>query len=123
MLNGRQFDRNRFDHIGVVTDERQEGESWVDATRVWVTSPRAHPFNVEFVRFEPDSPVTGPLRTEPHVAYRVDDIQAALTGRKVLLEPFPPAPDPNFLVVAFVQVGSAVVEFMQYGDPDEEGWF
>ena len=41
----------------------------------------------------------------------------------VLLEPFHPAPDPNFLTVAFVQVGSVIVELMQYGDPDEEGWF
>ena len=107
----------------MVTTERQETESWVETTRVWVTSPRAHPYNVEFLRFEPDTPVTGPLRTEPHVAYRVDDVHAAIAAHKVLLEPFPPGPDPNFLVVAFVQVGSAVVEFMQYRDPDEEGWF
>ena len=123
MASAPQFDRARFDHIGVVTDQPQEGESWVEATRVWVTSPRAHPYNVEFLRFEPDSPVTGPLRTEPHVAYRVDDIEASLRGHEVLLEPFPPAPDPGFLTVAFVQVGTAVVEFMQYRDPDEQGWF
>jgi hypothetical protein len=118
-----QFDRTRFDHIGVVTDERQPGESWVEATRVWVTSPRAHPFNVEFLRFEDDSPVTGQLRTDPHVAYRVDDIAEAMRGHTVLAEPFQPAPDPAFLTVGFVDVGGCVVEFMQYGNPDEEGWF
>ena len=83
-----QFDRSRFDHIGLITDEAKPGESWVEATRVWVTSPREHPFNVEWLRFEPDTPVTGPLRTEPHVAYRVDDVQAALEGLDVLAEPF-----------------------------------
>ena len=118
-----QFDRARFDHIGVVTEERQEDESWVEATRVWVTSPRAHPYNVEFLRYEPDTPVTGPLRTLPHVAYRVDDVEAAIEGHEVLLEPFTPAPDPNFVTVAFVLVGGVIVEFMQYGNPDEEGWF
>jgi hypothetical protein len=118
-----QFDRSRFDHIGVVTDQRQPGESWVEATRVWVTNPRAHPFNVEFLRFEPDSPVTGLLRTEPHVAYRVDDVHEALHGHVVLAEPFRPAPDPEFLIVAFVEAGGAVIELMQYRDPDEEGWF
>lgn len=119
----RQFARARFDHIGVVTADRQNGESWVEATRVWVTSPRAHPFNVEFLRFEPDSPVTGPLRSEPHVAYRVDSVTEAIEGHVVLAEPFQPAPDPAFLTVAFVQVEGAVVEFMQYGNPAEEGWF
>jgi hypothetical protein len=119
-----QLDRFRFDHIGVVTIEEHPGETWVEATRVWVTSPRAHACNVEFVRFEPDSPVTGPLRTEPHVAYRVDDVGAAIRGQTVLAEPFgPAADDPGFLTVAFVRVEGAVVELMQYRDPDEEGWF
>ena len=40
----------------------------------------------------------------------------------MLAEPFEPGP-PGFLTVAFVDVGGAIVEFMQYGDPDEEGWF
>ena len=60
-----QFARSRFDHVGLVTDDAKPDESWVEATRVWVTSPRAHPYNVEWLRFEPDTPVTGPLRTSP----------------------------------------------------------
>ena len=116
-----QFDRTRFDHIGLVTDEPRNGESWVEATRVWVTSPREHPYNVEWLRFEPDTPVTGALRTEPHVAYRVDDVHAALDGLAVLAAPFDVGN--GFLTVAFAIVEGAVVEFMQYADPDEEGWF
>ena len=116
-----QFDRSRFDHIGLVTDDAKSGEHWVEATRVWVTSPREHPYNVEWLRFEPDTPVTGPLRTEPHVAYRVDDAQAAIEGLEVLAEPFDVGD--GFLTVAFVIVDGAVVEFMQYANPTEEGWF
>ena len=59
-----QFERSRFDHIGLPTESEKDGESWVEATRVWVTNPRAHPFNIEWLRFEPDSPVTGLLRTD-----------------------------------------------------------
>jgi hypothetical protein len=113
--------RASFDHIGLVTEEQKAGESWVEATRVWVTSPRDHPFNIEWLRFEPDSPVTGPLRWEPHVAYRVRDVQAAIEGQDVLAEPFDVGD--GFVTVAFVSVDGAVVEFMQYGNPDEEGWF
>ena len=68
------LDRATFDHIGIVTDERHDGEVWVEPTRVWVTNPRLSSHNVEWLRFEPDTPVTGPLRTEPHVAYRVADV-------------------------------------------------
>jgi hypothetical protein len=117
----QQFERSRFDHIGLVTTERQDGERWVEATRVWVTSPREHPYNVEFVRFAPDSPITGPLRSEPHVAYRVDDVEAAIEGCHVLAAPFEASA--GFVRAAFVEVGGAVVEFMQYENPHEEGWF
>lgn len=117
----RQFDRARFDHIGVVTTEPRPGERFVESTRCWVTSPRDHAFNVEFLRFEPDSPVTGPIRTEPHVAYRVPDVQAAVEGHHVLLPPFDVGN--GFMTVAFVIVGGAVVEFMQYANPGETGWF
>jgi hypothetical protein len=116
-----QFDRSQFDHVGVVTTEKKPGERWVEATRVWVTSPRDHPCNIEFLRFEPDSPVTGPVRTEPHVAYRVANIEQAIQGHHVVLAPFDVGD--GFLTVAFVMVGGALVEFMQYANPDEAGWF
>ena len=115
------FDRASFDHVGLITEEKRAGESWVEATRVWVTSPRAHPFHVEWLRFEPDTPVTGPLRTEPHVAYRVADVNVAVEGHEVLAEPFDVGD--GFATVAFVQIDGAVVEFMQYANPTEEGWF
>ena len=110
--------------MGLVTADKKEGESFVEQTRVWVTNPRASAFNVEWLRFEPDSPVTGPLRDQPHVAYRVDDIARALEGHTVLADPFDPTGrGDDFLRVAFVEVDGAVVEFMQYGNPDEQGWF
>ncbi len=89
-----------------------------------MTSPRANPYNVEWLRFEPDTPVSGPLREEPHVAYRVYDLSDALEGHTVLAEPFDPrGRGAGFLRVAFVLVDGAVVELMEYGDPDEKGWF
>jgi hypothetical protein len=115
------IERACFDHIGVITDEPQAGEVFVEATRVWVTSPRDHPFHIEYLRFEPDSPVAGHLRHDPHVAYRVENVDAALAGHDVLLAPFEVGG--GFCRVAFVLIDGVVVEFMQYANPDEEGWF
>lgn len=113
--------RQSFDHVGIVTDLQQPGETWVPATQVWVTSPRAHSHHVEFLRFHPESPVVGPVRTQPHVAYRVADLDAAIAGAEVLLEPF--VVGNGFARVAFVRVDGAVIEYMQYANPEEEGWF
>ena len=81
---------------------------------------KEHPFHIEWLRFEPDSPVKGLVREQTHVAYRVDDIESASKGLKVLLEPFKVG---AFVKVGFYETGDgAVVEFMQYlGDPDT--WF
>jgi len=105
----------QFDHIGVITTQRHEGEMFIAPTRVWVTQFQEHPYHIEWLRFEPDSPVTGPVRETPHVAYRVDDLKAAAAapGLKVLIEPF----DVGFATVGFFQTADGgVVEFMQYKD-------
>ncbi len=109
-----------FDHIGLVTSEKKAGEDWVESTRVWVTNPRDHPFRVEWLRYEPDSPVTGPVREKAHVAYRVGDIAEAARGLKVLLEPFEVG---GFTRVGFYETpDGVVVELMQYlASPDS--WF
>jgi hypothetical protein len=101
----------QFDHVGVITTDPRPGESFVPATRVWRTDWREHPFRVEWLRFEPDSPVTGPVREQAHVAYRVESIEAAARGLRVLLEPF----DVGERIVGFYQTeDGAVVEFVQY---------
>jgi hypothetical protein len=100
-----------FDHIGIVTDEKKPGEIFIAPTRVWITDFQKHPFRVEWLRYEPDTPVTGPVRQGPHLAYRVKSIAEASRGMKCLLEPF----DVGFAVVAFYQADDgAVIEFMEY---------
>lgn len=103
----------QFDHIGIVTDEKHDDEIYVAATKVWVTDFRVHPFRIEWLRFEPDSPVTGPVRDLPHIAFRVDSIQDAARelNLKVLLEPF----DAGLATVGFYQTNDGgVVELMEY---------
>ena len=101
----------KFNHIGLITDKKKEGESFVEATKVWVTNPHEHPFKVEWLRFEPDSPVTGPVRNQPHISFQIYNLQEASKGLEVLLEPF----DVGFATVGFYQAGDGtVVELMEY---------
>jgi len=109
----------QFDHVGLITDEKKSDESWVEATRVWVTNPKKHPFHIEWLRFDKDTPVTGAVRTQPHVAYRVKNIEEAAEGLKLLLGPFEVG---DVLRVGFYQFDDgAVVELMEYRG-DAEQW-
>ena len=102
-----------FHHVGMPTDEKQSGEVYVPATKVWVTDPAEHRYRVEFLRFEPDSPVTGPVREQPHFAYKVNDLASEMAGKQVLLGPFTPM---EGLQVVFIYEDGAVIEFMQWSN-------
>ncbi len=101
----------QFDHVGMITTEKKPGEVYVAATKVWVTDIAAHPYKIEWLRFESDSPVQSPVRDHPHIAFRVESIAKAAEGLKVLLEPF----DAGIARVGFYQTkDGAIVEFMEY---------
>ena len=100
----------QFDHVGVPTDNQQPGEMYVPATKVWVTDPEKHPHKVEFLRFEPDSPVKGAVRDQPHFAFRVDNLDEAIEGEEVVLGPFVATEN---LRVVFILKDGAVYEFME----------
>jgi len=101
----------KFDHVGIITTDKHDDEIYVPATKVWVTDFRKNPYQIEWLRFEPDTPVTGPVRHLPHVAFRVDSIAEASKGLKVLIEPF----DAGIAVVGFFQTpDGGIVEFMEY---------
>jgi hypothetical protein len=99
-----------FDHIGLTTTEKQPDEMYVEATKVWVTSPVDSSQKVEYLRYEPDSPVTGPLRELPHVAFRVDDLDKEIEGEEVILGPFNATEN---LRVVFIFKHGLVYEFME----------
>lgn len=99
-----------FDHIGLTTTEKQPNEMYVEATKVWVTSPKDSPQMVEYLRYEPDSPVTGPLRELPHIAFRVDDLDREIEDEDVILGPFHAT---DTLRVVFIYKDGVVFEFME----------
>ena len=109
----------KFHHMGLPTDDPQPGEEYVAATKVWVTDPRKHPYKVEFLRFEADTPVTGPVRDLPHIAYQVDQFDAECAAATILLGPFNATPG---LRVVFCEIDGAVVEFMEFKTDADLPW-
>ena len=63
------------------------------------------------MRFEPDSPLPELVKTVPHVAFKVDDLEAELEGKNVLIEPNSPS---KGVRVAFIVHNGAPVEFLEF---------
>jgi hypothetical protein len=51
----------------------------------------------------------------------VANLEAAIGDDEVLLAPF--TVGDGFARVAFVRVDGALIEYMEYADPNERGWF
>ena len=104
--------RRAFDHVGIPTTEPHPGESWVAFSEVWVTNPRAHPQRIEYFRAKVPPQVPREqvglwkLWHWPHVAYRVENLRAALEGEELVFGPFDPG---GFGDVAFILKDGVVV--------------
>jgi hypothetical protein len=99
-----------FHHFGVPTKKQGEKEHYIEGAKVYTTNPEEHPYRVEFLRFEEGSPLPEAVQKNCHIAFLVDDLEKALEGQNVIVEPFDPR---DTLRVAFIMHGDAVIELMQ----------
>lgn len=108
----------RYHHLGIPTSERRAGEERIDPWGLWVSGFAASPFGIEWMRFEEGSPLHPLIRTVPHVAFEVDDLDAALQGYEVIH----PAGSPSDGVrAAMIVVDGAPVELISFRRPAPEG--
>jgi hypothetical protein len=100
-----------FHHIGLVATTEMPGETYYPMLKVWGTSPDADPNRVEWVRFEPDSPLADtPVAKMPHVSWAVEDLDAELKGKDVVV---PPTQAADGVRIAYFLQDGALVEYLE----------
>jgi hypothetical protein len=100
----------RYHHIGIPTAEPRPGEEYLPQYGLYVSGFEQSPFGIEWMRFDPDSPLPDLVKTVPHVAFEVDDLDAALAGHEILIAPDSPS---EGVRVAFIVHDGAPVEFLE----------
>ena len=109
----------KYHHLGIPTNVRREGEQYLEQFKMYVSGYDTSPYRIEWMRFEPDSPLPELVKTVPHVAFEVDDLQTAIAGQEVLIEPNSPSAG---VTVAFIVDNGAPVELLQLGrSPEDDG--
>jgi hypothetical protein len=100
----------KYHHIGIPTRIRREDETFLQGYGVHVSGYESSPYGVEWMRFEPDSPLPDIVKTIPHVAFVVDDLENEIKGRDVIIAPNSPS---EGVRVAFIMDNGAPIEFLQ----------
>ena len=100
----------RYHHIGIPTDEPRPGEVYLEPLRIHVTDHASNPYGIQWMRYEPDCVLPDLVKALPHVAFQVDNLEAAIAGKDILIEPNSPSPG---VMVAFILVDGAPVELLE----------
>jgi len=101
--------------LGVPTAQKMPGERYLAPMKFYVSGFDTSPFGIEWMRFEPDSPVDPLIQQVPHVAFEVDDLDEALSRHpfKILTEPNSPALG---IRVAMIEHNGAPVELIEFSE-------
>ena len=97
-----------FHHIGIPVGEKQPGMVYYESISCWATDPDSTQGRIEYIFFEADTPITEPVLSTPHVAFRVDNLaeqNANLTHWTQMVSGghFAPAEEPELLVEDILQ--------------------
>jgi hypothetical protein len=74
----------RYHHIGIPTDKPRNGEQYLENLKMYVSGFQTSPYGIEWMRFEPDSPISELIKTIPHVAFEVDNLDVEIKGKELL---------------------------------------
>ena len=109
----------RYHHVGIPTDVPRPDDEYNEEYKIYTSGYFQSPYGVEWMRFEPDCPLPELVKTVPHVAFVVDNLEAAIKDREVLIEPNSPT---KGLTVAFIVDNGAPIELLQFDRPESEIW-
>jgi hypothetical protein len=109
----------RYHHIGIPTTRALPAEDYRPEWKLTASGYFASRYGIEWMAFDADCPLPELIRTVPHVAFVVEDLEAALVGQELLMAPSSPA---DGVRVAFIVENGAPVELLEFSRPEEEVW-
>jgi len=108
----------RYHHLGIPTMIPHPGEVHLPHLKIHVAGFETSPFGIEWMRFDPGCGIPDLVRTVPHLAFEVDDLEAALAGRTLLLGVTSPS---KGVRVAMIVDDGAPVELLEIRRPRRSG--
>jgi len=71
----------KYHHLGIPTEKKMPNERYLPQFKFYVSGFSTSPFGIEWMRFEPDSPLDKLIQTIPHIAFEVKDLDYELANR------------------------------------------
>jgi hypothetical protein len=101
----------RYHHLGIPTTVPRPNEIHLEHLKIHVSGFESSPYGIEWMRFDPDCAISDLVRTVPHIAFEVDDLDAALAGQTLLGKVSSPS---EGVRVAMILDNGAPIELLQF---------
>ena len=101
----------RYHHIGIPTNAPKPNEVYFKKYKFYVSGFETSEYGIEWMRFEKDSPISEIIKTIPHVAFEVDNLESAIEGQELIGEVSSPA---NGVKVAMIIENGVPIEFLEF---------
>jgi hypothetical protein len=100
----------KYHHLGIPTKEKRADEEYFPHLKIFVSGYKISPYKIEWMRFEDNCNIPEIVKTIPHIAFEVDNLEEELKGKEVIIETNSPSPG---VKVAFILDNGAPVEFLE----------
>ncbi|GHS97395.1 hypothetical protein AGMMS50276_17360 [Synergistales bacterium] len=98
-------------HIGIPVTNRKPGMTYNDGLKIWMSNPDDHDYKIEYLKFEEGTPFPEIMHKNPHVAYKVDDIERYVKDADSLI--FPATEIAPGMRIAFIIKDDAIIELCE----------
>lgn len=101
----------KYHHIGIPVQNPIPGEKYIAHLKFYVKGFDSSPFGVEYMRFEDDSPFDDLIKTTPHLAFIVPNIEQAVKNFDILNDINSPM---DGCKVAMIKHNGSPIELMEF---------
>lgn len=104
--------KKTFSHVGIPTTESKAGENYSADMKLHITDFAQSEHHIEWLRFDADCEMPKEIQEHTHVAYAVENLEEAIGGQRVILEPV--ALSDELRIAFVVDAEGCPVEYMEY---------
>lgn len=103
----------KYHHLGIPTNEKLTDAEYLPKLKFSIKGFKNSPFGVEWMEFDDDCPIHELIKTVPHLAFVVNDLDFELKtkGFNILSEPSSPK---ESIRVAMIEYNGVPIELMEF---------
>lgn len=110
----------KYHHLGIPTNRKMPNERYLPHVKFYVSGFSTSPFGIEWMRFDDDCPISDLIKSVPHIAFEVDNIDKGLQEHDFEIITKPGVPSEG-VRAAMIKHNGAPIELIEFAKHTKTG--